>query len=75
MRCCSVSEAGTQSRSHDYSSLQPAHLEFPSTDSKTFKEVMGPEGSLLRSLDPIKRCRNHIPGIAPFIPFGEEDIY
>ena len=63
--CRSVSEAGTQSRSHGYSSSQPAHRASPSTVSRTSKEVMDQEGSLSRSPDPTRRYRNHILGIQP----------
>ena len=56
--CTSVSEAGTQSKSHDYYSSPLVHLGYLSMALKTCKEVMDPGGSQSRNQDLTKPCRN-----------------
>ena len=68
MRCCSVFEAGTQSRNHDYSNSRPVHLVSLSTASRIFKEAMDREDLRLRSLDLTRRYQSHILGMFNPIP-------
>lgn len=59
----SASGVGTPNRNHDYCSSPRALLESLLTGLKICKGAMDQEGSLLRSPDLIKPCRNHILGM------------